>query len=276
MTRITFAILLACTLMSAVMVSPAAAQNETAARALYRQADLAYAEGRYELALGLFEQAYEASPRPLILVSIANTLERLNRIADAIERLQLFLPEAPEDMRGVIERRIQALETREAQRMAEEERRRLVERLEQEQAAERLRAEEEARLAAVFAQQDAEQEEESSSNTPRGAIALLSAGVAGAVVATWMGIAARSESDDASSECRRAEGGAGLLCPASVRGSVGRAEDLALGADIAWGVTAALFAAGVLWLTLDLTRDGSEADVSVSFGPMGAQLRAHY
>ncbi|MBX3273413.1 MAG: tetratricopeptide repeat protein [Sandaracinaceae bacterium] len=97
-------------------VTRAGAQANTAADqralALYEQGSSAYTEGRYEDAIRLFTEAYELSPRPLLLYNLANAYERVGRYADAVQMLEYFQPHAPYAERAVIQSRITNLRAR--------------------------------------------------------------------------------------------------------------------------------------------------------------------
>jgi tetratricopeptide (TPR) repeat protein len=101
-----------------VFSAPAAAQPQNqdqldeAARLLFESAREAFAAGDYELALGRFQQAYAASPRPALLYNIATTLDRLRRDEEALAALERFLAADPNTPnRSEIESRMRVLRT---------------------------------------------------------------------------------------------------------------------------------------------------------------------
>jgi tetratricopeptide (TPR) repeat protein len=70
----------------------------------------AYQDGRFEAALGHFQNAYELSDRPALLFNIGSCLDRLRRDAEAVDYFERFLeavPDAPN--RTEVEGRIRIL-----------------------------------------------------------------------------------------------------------------------------------------------------------------------
>src|SRR5690606_34026814 len=109
--RALFAVLV----LSLFVARPAAAQVSSGAadaRALqfYEQGDEAYAAGRYQEAADAFAQAYQLSPRPLLLYNLANAYERLERYTDAIQMLRAYLDSAPIGEHAELQARIANLE----------------------------------------------------------------------------------------------------------------------------------------------------------------------
>lgn len=254
------------TMCVAIVPTIAVAQSDDEARALYRRADIAYAEGRYEVALELFEEAYDLSGRPLVLYSIANTLERLGRNAESIDRLREFLPHASEEMRSTVERRIEALTEREARRREEEEARRL----EEERLEERAGPSPTREPVGTPAQPD---------TTPWGAIALFAVGAAGAGVAIWLSVVAGERTALLAAQCRPVER-VGTLCPSHLASTDSEARTYALAADLSWGGVGALLAAATTWLVVDLASTGSEPAeepaVRASLSPGGVSIRGSF
>ncbi len=167
---------------------------DQAARLTFQRAREAFVNGDYEEALRLFRQAYELSPRPVLLYNIAATLDRLRRDAEAVEALQAYLeadPDAPE--RQEIEARIRVLQAGSAEREAEAEARDAQQR---EREAE-LDAERE-RLAAEDAARREAAETEGERDGLHPAVFWVTAGAALAVggVAAWSGSDASSRDDD--------------------------------------------------------------------------------
>src|SRR5260221_8216145 len=61
--------------------------DDRRAHDLFVKGDAAYAEARYEDALASFREAYELSGRPQLLFNIANALERLGKLPEAVDNL---------------------------------------------------------------------------------------------------------------------------------------------------------------------------------------------
>jgi tetratricopeptide (TPR) repeat protein len=90
-------------------------EDRAAARDAYGRGQSAFESGDYETALAAFLEAYEAVPNPIVLVSIANSQERLGDVQAAIDTLEQYLEEradAPD--REAIEQRLEDLRTRPA------------------------------------------------------------------------------------------------------------------------------------------------------------------
>ena len=82
-----------------------------AARLTFQNAREAFLAGEYELALERFRQAYNLSPRPMLLYNIAATLDRLRRDEETVEALKAYLDAAPQATdRREVEARIRVLE----------------------------------------------------------------------------------------------------------------------------------------------------------------------
>ncbi|MCE7894177.1 MAG: tetratricopeptide repeat protein [Sorangiineae bacterium PRO1] len=90
------------------------AADDAKARSLFKQGDAAYAEGRYEDALGAFEEAYRLSHRPRLMFNIGNALERLGKLSEAADALEKYLPHAKPTERDVLSKRVQNLRKRAA------------------------------------------------------------------------------------------------------------------------------------------------------------------
>ena len=119
-------LLLACV---AVIATPARAQSpsgpadDTAARALFEEGRAAYAEGRYEEALELFERVYVRSPFPELLFNVGLLHQRLGHDRAALGAFEEYLEMTEEGAdRGEVERRIRMLRIRlrEAEGLGEE------------------------------------------------------------------------------------------------------------------------------------------------------------
>jgi tetratricopeptide (TPR) repeat protein len=84
----------------------------TRAKELYANGETLYSEGDYENALVAFEAAYDLAPAPLLNFNMANTLERLGRFKEALDKLSAYRAFAPADERETLERRIRNMERR--------------------------------------------------------------------------------------------------------------------------------------------------------------------
>jgi tetratricopeptide (TPR) repeat protein len=83
------------------------------ARSIFDAARTAFNNGRYEEALEYFTRAYELSGRPELLYNLGQTLDRLDREAEALDHYRRFLVELPDtEMRGQAEGRIRIIEER--------------------------------------------------------------------------------------------------------------------------------------------------------------------
>jgi tetratricopeptide (TPR) repeat protein len=93
--------------------APAAPPNhqDDMARGLFDAGRAAYEAGSYRQALGLFQQAYEASQRPQLLYNIGQTADRLRMDRTAITTFRRYLELMPTaENRQEVENRIRALE----------------------------------------------------------------------------------------------------------------------------------------------------------------------
>lgn len=91
--------------------------SDAEARALYSAGEIAYAEGRYESALGYFQRAHELSARPALLFNIGSAAERVRQDDVALDAFERYLRDVPEAAnRSVVEARIQILRTAIAER----------------------------------------------------------------------------------------------------------------------------------------------------------------
>jgi tetratricopeptide (TPR) repeat protein len=69
------------------------AEQRTAAREAYGRGQAAFQSGEYETAEAAFREAYEAVPNPIVLVSIAESQERLGNLPGSVETLERYLAE---------------------------------------------------------------------------------------------------------------------------------------------------------------------------------------
>jgi hypothetical protein len=89
------------------------AEARERARVSYARGQEAYRAGSYDAAIAAFEDAYEAVPNPVVLLGLAEALERKGDIPATIETLERYLTEradAPD--RAQIEQRLTVLRAR--------------------------------------------------------------------------------------------------------------------------------------------------------------------
>ncbi len=171
---------------------------DQAARLTFQAAREAFGAGDYERALERFEQAYNLSPRPVLLYNIGVTLDRLRRDEDAVARFTEYLeriPDAPDRVEveariRVLQRAIDERRAAEAAREAEEERR-----AREREEAER-RAREAAAQQAAVAPTPPPSEAESAGLHPAIALAVGGAALAAGGLLVWSGLDATSRNDD--------------------------------------------------------------------------------
>lgn len=80
----------------ALVASSASAQREVA-QERFRRGEAAYQKGNYTLAVSEWQAAYSADPRPRIQYNLYQAYERLGKLAEAAESLQLYLQTADPD-----------------------------------------------------------------------------------------------------------------------------------------------------------------------------------
>lgn len=246
-------------------IASAQSSDDERARLHFESARVHYEEGAYDRALQAFESAFALSARPMLLVNMANCLERLGRPAEAAARVREYLaavPDVPD--RARFERRIQNLD-----RLAARERPQPVE------------AEPDAKEGAepdldVSAGADLRGSPEGLADvapSPRGPLfvgALTSYGVALGGLAMFVTAGPMALRED-----RALAGGCGAL-PACAPSEVARADRLALVADVGLGVLVAGAAVGTVMLLVDKkrrTRPALEASPYASTGGAGFVLR---
>ncbi len=110
--------LLSC-LLCLLVTAPCAAQTtrEDSARSLYEAGRTAFAERRYEDALGRFRESYALSHRPRVLFDMARSAERARREREALNVYRAYVSAEPDGPHAVVAReRIALLERRIANR----------------------------------------------------------------------------------------------------------------------------------------------------------------
>ncbi|MCB9601984.1 MAG: tetratricopeptide repeat protein [Sandaracinus sp.] len=167
---------------------------DQAARLTFQAAREAFSAGNYELALDRFEQAYQLSPRPVLLYNIGVTLDRLRRDEDAVARFTEYLervPDAPD--RTEVEARIRVLQHAIDERRTQDAAREEQERLAREEAERRAQEE-------INRQNGGggtpTQPEESSGLHPAIALGVGGAALVAGGLIVWSGLDASSRNDD--------------------------------------------------------------------------------
>jgi tetratricopeptide (TPR) repeat protein len=206
------------------------------ARSIFDAARTAFNNGRYEEALEYFTRAYELSGRPELLYNLGQTLDRLDREAEALDHYRRFLVELPDtEMRGQAEGRIRIIE----------------ERLAAAEAAEAAAAAEvEAPRPAAF--------------DPTGPAVLYATSGAALVVGVVLGALALDHRSQLDAMCP------GGFCDPSLRGYASEMDGFSLGADIT--LAASLGLATIATIVLAVTAS-STSDAPVACGPSGCALR---
>jgi len=225
--------------------------DDERARTHFQSGRLYFEEGAYERALLEFETAYRLSPRPVMLLNLANTNERLGRPGAAAQHLRDYLAQVPAAAdRETIERRIENLSAQDAQmRAADEESRRQLE-------------EERARLAAEQAAREAAPAERAPRRNLTVPLIAYGAGAAGVLMFAIAGPIANAKESDLASGC-----GATRTC---THDQVAPADRLAAIADVGLGLAIAGAAAGTVLLFVGpgAPRDAEPASPTVSVAPI--------
>lgn len=269
-----------CLLSSALAprVAEADERADQQARELYVAGARAYDEGRYEEAVTAWKQAYELSPRPLLLFNMANALERLGRAPEALAALQQYRGTADASEFETLDRRIESLGRR------VEEQRQLERREKDRQAAadesERRARDAEARVLETEARaQDAEARQRAAAEqaaTARAAksakphpvpLVLLGAGLGTAGAGAVLGGLALSARQDAGNLCHEGT----KLCPQSAQTAVDRDRTLSMASDVLLFSGIGVATAGLVTTLVDAAqRDKARAPtVALFFGPGG-------
>lgn len=97
-----------------LLARPIAAEEPVErARALYLDGKQQFESQHYQIALHLFERAYEVSSRPALLFDMATCLQALDRPREAAAKLRDYLSRVPQErQRGAIEDSIGELKAR--------------------------------------------------------------------------------------------------------------------------------------------------------------------
>ncbi len=78
----------------------AAERKDMQAKDLFKAASLQFDDGKYELALALFRDAYAKSKRPQLLYNIALSAERVGKLDEAIDGYRRYVAAMPEGERA--------------------------------------------------------------------------------------------------------------------------------------------------------------------------------
>lgn len=206
--------------------------DDEAARELYREGDRFYAEGRYEEALDQFSKAFELSGRATLLFNMANSYERLARYAEAAEVLRRYSPDATDDEKTALRKRIARLD----------------ERAEAQVRAAVARAAEQDELAALRAKKCPTCDVAGPPRASRAAsYALLATGTVALTAGVVFGVVARDANSDALEHCSTVDGR--RLCLEGADSALDRERRFAMLADIsiATGLVASAAGGYLLW-----------------------------
>jgi tetratricopeptide (TPR) repeat protein len=233
-------------LAGALLASPARADDDAdraAGRVLYQNGATLYEEGQYERAIEAWEAAYALTREPDLLYNIANALERLGRLREAIDKLNEFRVYAPEDARLTTERRLRALE-------------------------DRLAAEQAAAPTPAPAPTPTPAPTSTDRHTLRTAgIVLSGLGAGSAAAASGLYATASQRAATARQSC--VDAGADLLCTADAEQPAAQSRSLAAGGHASWVITGALLATGVTLIALDRNSDRVAILPTLLPGPSG-------
>jgi hypothetical protein len=242
---------------------PDQSANDKRAKELYVQADVAYAEGKYAMALVLFRESYTLSNRALILIAMANSQERLGDLQGALDNLNTYARQTDITKEPTIEQRILSLESRikegaareaaakEAAARAEEDR---LQRVKQ--------AKEPQSLPATPSPLGPDSQLETT--TPRWPWILVGTGSAAILAGASFGLVARSARSSAGSLCTESMGD--TLCMPGAQKYLDRDSTFSLLADISVGVGIAAAATGVVFLLLPKDED-TDSGPNIAVGP---------
>ena len=222
----------------------------TQAKQLYDNGVLLYDEGEYEKSITAWRRAYELSQEPLLLYNIANALERLGRIREAIDTLNEYRIYAPAEERDTLERRLSALERRLAEEPAVP-------------PGAQPAVDTPATPPAVVLPAATPPEPEKQRHPLRtvGA-ALLGVGAGAAGAGAGLYASASSRASEALGHC--VDGAGGLLCASPAEAPADQSRSLATGGHVSWAAAGALLVSGAVMVALD----GRAGGVAVVPTPM--------
>jgi tetratricopeptide (TPR) repeat protein len=209
--------------------SPAHAQSAHArAVALLNESAEHYREGRFSEAAELLREAYEIEPEPVLLYNLARALEGMGDLHGAVEAYEGYLEGEPEaNDRGAIEARLETL-------------RRQIEALERVDPDPEPEPEPDPEPDRLL--DDVEIDDETSGGPSPAPWIVTGVGGAGLIAGAVLGVLAQLRHDDA------------VVAPIQTErvALAGEADDLALGANIAFAAGGGLLLVGLIWGVLDL------------------------
>ncbi|TVR02097.1 MAG: hypothetical protein EA398_08685 [Deltaproteobacteria bacterium] len=218
------------------------ARNQQRARELFENGAILYEEGQFEESIIAWEEAFRLSSAPLLLFNIANAHERLGDLEQALSYLNRYRAFATSDERETIDRRIRNMERR----------------LEEQRAA-RVDAQPEAPSApSAVDSRSASEDTRGGGVGTKGAlqIGLGALTVGGVTTGIILGLQARDRRDMLEGACSPER-----LCPTSHEVIRSEERNLALGADVAFGLAAAS-AIGLAVVTFAMSGRNAEAGSS--------------
>lgn len=243
--------------------SSASAQSDDERARLHFSAGRSYyEEGSYEQALVEFQRSYDLSQRAVLLVNVANSLERLGRWREAADSLEQYVAtlEEADAARATLVRRIENLRQRAAQHEAGESA--PAEPIEQvADPAPHSPSDETTAPAADTIALPQSQQGTDGLLVP----SLVAFGVAAAGLATFatLGGLALAEESSIAEGC----GATSACTPAQVR----TMDDLATGADVALAAGLVALATGAVLIIVDPPHGGSTESASIRVAPFGGQ-----
>lgn len=220
-------VILAASLPARALAGPA---EEARAGVLFDQAEAAYQEGRFKDAIALLLEAQRLAPDAVLHYNLARAYEGLGDLENALASYRAYVEADPKSKdRGAIEARIKTLDALKASQN-----------------------EKQAPPPKIEPRSEPRREPRSPSPVPWviagvGALSLGAGGVLGG-----LSLSKSSEAEDPGTS-----GADAALLESS-------ASDLALGANIAFGVGGAVLAAGVIWGIVDVATLGEEDAASAS------------
>lgn len=240
------------------------------ARTLYAEAVEAYDVGRYQDALGKWQEAYELTGTKILLFSIGNAAERLGQLDTAIDALEGYKSSLTEkDEINVIELRILGLrDRRQAQIDLEEARQRAID---AELAEQRAKADE-AERARMDAEEALFQEQlDALRADPKGLVAVrwtsISLAAAGVIVGATFQLQANNHESQLRERCASTSVADRLLCDDSTSSIWDKRDTARLGSYIAYGSAAGFALIGITTLFIHPNRNKNLDNPSSSSGP---------
>lgn len=94
--------------------------DKARAKEMFENGQILYEEGRYEQAIAAWEESYRLSSYPDLLYNISSAYEKLGDYTKALDALNRYRVYAKADERDTLDRRIRALEERQASKAQEE------------------------------------------------------------------------------------------------------------------------------------------------------------